>query len=55
MQYGAGLQGAQVIFATQAHLGRVPDFAAQLAGWTGAGRGLTPLDEIGFAATAGNL
>ncbi|HMD61623.1 MAG TPA: hypothetical protein VKG78_09335, partial [Opitutaceae bacterium] len=51
-QYGAGLQGAQVIFATQAHLGRVPDFAAQLAGWTGAGRVLTLLDEIGFAATS---
>ena len=30
----------------------MPDFAAQLAGWTGAGRVLTLLDEIGFAATS---
>ena len=51
-QYGKGLEGAQVIFGTDAHLGRVPDFAAQLAGWTGAGRVLTLLDEIGFAATS---
>jgi hypothetical protein len=51
-QYGAGLQGAQVIFATHAHLGRVPDFAAQLAGWAGADRVLTLLDEIGFAVTS---
>jgi hypothetical protein len=43
-QYGAGLQGARVIFGAQAHLGRVPDFAAQLAGWAGAGRVLTLLD-----------
>ena len=51
-QYGERLEGAQVIFATDAHLGRVPDFAAQLAGWAGAARVLTLLDEIGFAATS---
>ena len=36
-QFGKGLEGAQVIFGTDAHLGRSPDFAAQLAGWAGAG------------------
>ncbi len=51
-QYGLGLRGARVIYATHAHLGRVPDFAAQLAGWAGANRVLTLLDEIGFAATS---
>ena len=51
-QYGAGLQGAQVIFATHAHIGRSPDFGAQLAGWAGAERVLTLVDEISFAATS---
>ena len=51
-QYGAGLRGAQAIFATHAHLSRVPDFATQLAGWAGADRVLTLLDEVSFAATS---
>ena len=50
-QYGAALWGARVIYATHAHLGRAPDFEAQLAAWTGADRVLTLLDEVSFAAT----
>jgi hypothetical protein len=51
-QYGLGLRGARAVYATHAHLGRVPDFAAQLAGWAGVDRVLTLLDEVGFAATS---
>jgi hypothetical protein len=51
-QYGIHLRGAQAIYATHAHLGRVPDFAAQLAGWAGADRVLTLLDEVSFAMTS---
>lgn len=50
-QYGSGLRAARVVFATHAHLGRVPDFAAQLAAWAGADRVLTLIDEVGFATT----
>ena len=49
-QYGAGLRGARVVFATHAHLGRAPDFAAQVAARAGASRTLVLLDEAGFAA-----
>ena len=48
-QYGKGLEGAQVIFGTDAHLARSPDFGSQLAGWAGAARVLTLVDEINFA------
>jgi hypothetical protein len=51
-QYGHGLRGAVAVYATHTHLGRVPDFAAQLAAWAGATRVLTLLDEVGFAATS---
>ena len=48
-QYGKGLEGAQVIFGTDAHIARSPDFGSQLAGWAGAARVLTLVDEINFA------
>ena len=51
-QYGRKLQGAQVIFATQAHLERSPTFITQLAQWTGAKRPLVLLDEVQFSATS---
>ena len=51
-QYGLGLREARAVYATHAHLGRVPDFATQLAVWAGATRVLTLLDEVGFAATS---
>ena len=50
-QYGKGLEGAQVIFGTDAHIARSPDFGSQLAGWAGAARVLTLVDEINFLAT----
>ena len=50
-QFGKGLEGAQVIFGTDAHIARSPDFSSQLAGWAGAARVLTLVDEINFLAT----
>jgi len=50
-QFGKGLEGAQVIFGTDAHIARSPDFGSQLAGWAGAARVLTLIDEINFLAT----
>ena len=50
-QFGKGLEGAQVIFGTDAHIARSPDFGSQLAGWAGAARVLTLVDEINFLAT----
>ncbi len=47
-QYGKSLKGAQVIFATQAHLERSPGFTQQLKNWTRAERVLVLLDEINF-------
>ena len=44
-------RGAQVIFGTDAHIARSPDFGSQLAGWAGAARVLTLVDEINFLAT----
>jgi hypothetical protein len=44
-QYGKGLRGSMVIFATQAHLERDPFFISQLSRWTGAKRILVILDE----------
>jgi hypothetical protein len=47
-QFGKGLAGAQVIFATQTHLERSPYFISQLKRWTGFERTLTILDEANF-------
>jgi len=46
-QYGSSLQGVQVVFATQTHLERDPDFIYQLVTWSGhdPGRVLVILDE----------
>ena len=48
-QYSRGLAGAQVIYATQAHLKRNPGFVAQCADLAGARRVLTIMDEVQFA------
>jgi len=50
MQYGKGLGGYRVIYGTQAHLERAPDFIAQVKDWTGAERVLVLLDENNFVA-----
>jgi hypothetical protein len=47
-QFGKGLAGAQVIFATQAYLERSPYFISQLKRWAGSERALTILDEANF-------
>ena len=47
-QYGQALRGAKVIFATQSHLQRDPDFIDNLAQWTGAERVLVLIDENDF-------
>lgn len=47
-QFGARLKGTQVVYATQAHLERAPDFIRQLTDRTQAGRTLVLLDEVGF-------
>jgi hypothetical protein len=49
-QYSKGLANFQVIYGTQAHLERAPDFLAQLKSWTGAERMLVLLDENNFVA-----
>jgi hypothetical protein len=49
-QYGKGLADYQVIYGTQAHLERAPDFIAQVKDWTGAKRILVLLDENNFVA-----
>lgn len=49
-QYGKALAGMRVIYATQAHLERAPDFIAQIQSWTGAERMLVLLDENNFVA-----
>ena len=53
-QYGVGLQGASLIYATQAHLKRAPGFLACLRSWTGSDRMLTLLDESSFVGTPFN-
>ena len=50
MQYGKGLADYRVIYGTQAHLERAPDFIAQIKSWTGAERILVLLDENNFVA-----
>jgi hypothetical protein len=47
-QYGKRLRGVQVIFATQAHLERSPNFITQVQNWTLAERILVLLDEDHF-------
>ncbi len=47
-QYGRGLKGARLVYATQAHLERSRGFLASLRAWAGAERPLTLLDEISF-------
>lgn len=47
-QYGKSLDGARVIYGTQAHLERSPTFVNQLKSWAGADRVLVLLDEVGF-------
>jgi len=48
LQYGKSLKGVQVVFGTQAHLERSPDFILQLVRWTGASKTLLLLDENNF-------
>ncbi|MBE7461850.1 MAG: hypothetical protein HS116_00015 [Planctomycetes bacterium] len=47
-QYGKSLDGAHVIYGTQAHLKRSPAFVGQLKAWAGAERVLVLLDEVGY-------
>jgi len=47
-QYSSDLRGAQVIFATQAHLEIDPAFLIQLSLWAGAESSLVVLDEVSF-------
>ena len=47
-QFGKSLKGTQVIFGTQAHLERSPNFLDQLAQWSEAERVLVILDEANF-------
>jgi hypothetical protein len=49
-QYGKGMANYKVIYGTQAHLDRAPDFIAQIQSWTGAERILVLLDENNFVA-----
>ena len=51
-QYGKSLKGAQVIFATQAHLRRTPTFLLQLTNWVGAANPLVLFDEANFLMTS---
>src|SRR5207244_6960962 len=50
-QYGKRLRGSRVVFATQAHFERSPNFVAQVGQWTGAKKILTILDESKFLMT----
>jgi hypothetical protein len=50
-QYGQGLRGARIVYATQAHLERNPNFLLTLRSWAGAQRMLTLLDEANFIGT----
>src|SRR5262245_42846321 len=50
-QYGRALEGARIVYATQAHLERSPNFLASLQSWAGASRMLTLLDEANFIGT----
>jgi len=47
-QFGKSLKGAQVIFGTQAHLERSPNFLEQIALWVGSKNALVILDEANF-------
>jgi hypothetical protein len=47
-QYGKALQGARIVYATQAHLERSPGFLVYLRSWAKAERMLTLLDEASF-------
>jgi hypothetical protein len=47
-QYGARLRRARIVYATQAHLERSPNFLLSLRSWAGAERVLTLLDEANF-------
>lgn len=47
-QFGKSLKGSQVIYGTQAHLERSPNFLDQIARWTEAERVLVILDEANF-------
>ena len=51
-QYGKGLEGARIIYATQAHLARSPGFLVTLRVRTGAERMLTLFDEAEFHRVA---
>jgi len=51
-QYGKGMEGARVVFATQSHLTRSPGFIQQIIRWVGVTRVLVVLDEVGFAAAS---
>jgi hypothetical protein len=47
-QYGRNLRGTNLIYATQAHLRRSPNFIQLLITWTGAQKTLLILDEANF-------
>jgi hypothetical protein len=47
-QFGRSLKGSQVIYCTQTHLERSPDFLNQIARWAAAQRVLVILDEANF-------
>lgn len=51
-QYGKGLKDAQVVFATQKHLERAPDFIGQVERSAGARRPLVVLDEVNGLMTS---
>jgi hypothetical protein len=51
-QYGRGLRGTGILYATQAHLERSPDFLLRVRQWAQAGRMLTLLDESNFVGTS---
>jgi hypothetical protein len=51
-QYGRKLRGARVIYGTQVHLERAPEFIFQLKQWTHAERVLVVLDEVNFLMTS---
>jgi hypothetical protein len=48
-QYGKGLHGTRILYATQAHLERSPEFLSRLQSWAGAARVLTLVDETDFS------
>jgi hypothetical protein len=48
-QYGKSLEGASIVYATQARLERSSTFLAQLGRWVGAARVLTLVDECDLA------